>query len=362
MADLGTNLGIKFANEVVKRMYELSVFPVLTNQEYEGTLSAGGADRVRILTLGEVTLTSYTEGTDMNIQTPTESQAELTLSQKKYYNFKIPSLVEFEMYVNNPQSSLIQNAAEQLAITIDTYVLGLYSDVGAGNWVGTDYTTGTVEVTVTTGAVAGSGTTFTSAMVGRPFKATGHTSWYRVKTYTNGTTIVIEDDLDDTTSAYTGGAISAGATYTVQATTAITLSTSNTYTTIVSMAQKLDAAKAPKENRVLVVNSYVASWIKKDASFIPAVSPAYNDVVLQGQVGMISGFKVVQNENVAGDATTGYYIIGAHKSWMTFAHAFKESRVIDVDLQFAKMYQGLNVYGAKVIDVNRKNACLAFVK
>src|ERR1022692_2880092 len=37
----------------------------------------------------------------------------------------------------------------------------------------------TTIASTSTGAVAGSGTTFTSAMVGRGFKATGHTKWYR---------------------------------------------------------------------------------------------------------------------------------------------------------------------------------------
>lgn len=70
-----------------------------------------------------------------------------------------------------------------------------------------NYSTGTVTVTAVTGAVAGSGTTFTSAMVGKGFKADGHTTWYRVKSFAVATSIVIEDDKDDVTSAYTGGAI-----------------------------------------------------------------------------------------------------------------------------------------------------------
>lgn len=106
---------------------------------------------------------------------------------------------------------------------IDAYILGLYTDVASGNRVGTDYTTGTVAVAATTGVVTGTGTTFTSAMVGTGFKAAGHSQWYHIKTYTSATEITIEDDKDDETSSYTGGAISAGATYTIEAATAVTV-------------------------------------------------------------------------------------------------------------------------------------------
>src|SRR5438045_3907255 len=108
---------------------------------------------------------------------------------------------------------------------MDKFAFGLYTKVGAGNRVGTDYTIGTVTIDAS-GNVTGSGTTFTAGMVGRGFKATGHTKYYRVKTFTNTTTIVIEDDLDDVVSQYTGGAIT-GATYLVEAPTALALTTSN---------------------------------------------------------------------------------------------------------------------------------------
>src|SRR3990172_388829 len=142
---------------------------------------------------------------------------------------------------------------------MDLFAFDLHPDVGSGNRVGTDYTTGDVEVAVTTGVVTGNGTTFTSAMVGRGFKATGHTKWYRIKTFTSVTSITIEDDLDDITSAYTGGAIAAGTTYTIEANTAVAITTANLLQKFADLKLKLDQAQdegfsaVPIQGRWLIV-------------------------------------------------------------------------------------------------------------
>jgi len=220
--NFGTNVGEKFARNTLGIFFERAISPDITNQDYEGQIKGGGADRVNVLTFGALTLKNYT-GSAMSVDTPQESEGTLVVDQKKAYYFQIESFAKFSSYVDNPESTLIDTAGKTLAQTVDSYILGLHADVGSANRIGTDYTTGTVAVTVTTGAVAGTGTTFTSAMVGLGFQADGHTDWYRIKTYTSGTAIVIEDDSDDNTSAYTGGAISSGASYTISAVSAVSL-------------------------------------------------------------------------------------------------------------------------------------------
>ena len=133
--------------------------------------------------------------------------------------------------------------------------------------IGTDYTTGTVTVTTGTGAVTGSGTTFTAAMVGLGFKAAGHTSWYRIKTYTSATAIVIEDDKDDEASAYTGGAIGAGATYTIEAVSAITVTKSTIFDYIVDLKTKLDQREIPAEDRWVAFPSLLPTYSSRVHSF-----------------------------------------------------------------------------------------------
>lgn len=361
MDDYGTNVGEKFAKNTLKIFFQRAISPDITNQDYEGEIKGGGADRLSVLTFGALALKDYT-GVAMTVDTPSESEGQLIVDQKKAYYFQIESFAKFSSYVSDPSSTLIDTAGKTLARTIDSFVLASHSDVASGNRVGTDYTTGTVTVTVTTGAVVGVGTTFTTAMVGLGFQATGHTSWYRVKTFTDATNIVIEDDSDDDTSAYTGGAIAGGTAYTIEANTAITVTKTTIFDYIVDMKTKLDASEIPPEDRWVAFPSLIANLLLKSSQLQTAVSTAYEDVIKKGIVGYVAGFKVYSNEQVAGDNTTGYKCLAGHKSFITFAMAFTESGMEDFTGGFGKNFKGLNVYGKKVIDERRKAGTYLFAK
>lgn len=64
-----------------------------------------------------------------------------------------------------------------------------------------DYTTGTVTVTNGDETVTGSGTTFTSAMVGRYLATTNDKNWYRIESYTSATSIELNKKFEGTTAA-----------------------------------------------------------------------------------------------------------------------------------------------------------------
>ena len=361
MDQYGTNLGEKYATAVLEKFYETTVQDKVTNDDYEKMFSEGGASKVFVKTLGDVTIHTYT-GADLTVEDPNESEAELTPSQKKAYYFKIPSLQKFEDYISDPSGKYIARATSQLKQEVDSYILGLYADAGSGNRVGTDYTTGTVEIAVTTGAVTGSGSTFTAAMVGLGFKAAGHTKWYRVKSYASATSIVIENDSDDDTSSYDGGAISAGATYVIEAAAVLTVDSTTIIGHINTLAEKLDENEIPKDNRWLVVNAKIAKLIRTSDEFTPAVESAYSDVVQKGLIGMVAGFNVFQNQQVAGNNTTGYFIMAGHISAITFFMEFKETGIEDVVGNFGQAYKGLITYGAKVIDERRKALAYLWAK
>jgi|ETNvirnome_2_300_1030623.scaffolds.fasta_scaffold00134_11 hypothetical protein len=63
-----------------------------------------------------------------------------------------------------------------------------------------DYETGTITFTNGDATIAGSGTTFTAAMVGRYIKD-GNGYWYKIKTFTNTTSMELEKDYVGTTEA-----------------------------------------------------------------------------------------------------------------------------------------------------------------
>ena len=361
MATYGTNVGEKFAKNALRVFFQRAVAPDITNTDYEGEIKGGGADRLNVLSFDSIALKDYT-GAAMTVDTPAESEAQLIVNQKKAYYFQIESFAKFASYCDDPESTLMDSAGKALKRKIDNFVLALYGDVASGNRVGTDYVTGTVTVDVTTGAVTGSGTTFTAAMVGLGFKAAGHTSWYRVKTYSSSTAIVIEDDKDDVTSAYTGGAIGAGAAYTIEAVSAITVTKSTIFDYIVDLKTKLDAREVPEDDRWLVLPAVIANLLVKSSQLQTAVDMAYEDVIKKGLVGMVAGFKVFSNEQVAGNNTTGFYCLAGHKSFITFAMAFTESGVEDFIGGFGKNFKGLNVFGAKVADNRRQAGAYLFAK
>lgn len=355
-----TKVAELFAAKALEKFFEMGVTPFITNDEYEGEIR-DKASKLTVMTFGESEgLQNYT-GSDLTLGTVEESPSTLNTDQAKAYYFKIKSLDTFKSAVKDPESTLMIEKAGQLQEAVDAYVLGLYTDVASGNRIGTDYTTGTVEVTVTTGAVTGSGTTFTSGMVGKGFKAAGHSVWYRIKTYSSATAIVIEDDNDDVTSAYTGGAISAGATYTIEANTAVTLDASNVYSKILKLKQRLDEDKTPKTGRWLVVNSYVMEILSQAAVIVRDVESDTANIE-NGFEGRIAGFMVYQNEQVAGNNSTGFWVLAGHKVAITFAMGFVETGIEDLQGNFGKAYKGLNVYGAKVPDVRRKNLAALYCK
>jgi hypothetical protein len=66
------------------------------------------------------------------------------------------------------------------------------------------YETGTVTVTNNSKTVTGSGTTFTSAMVGRKIRIAGENAYYRISSYSSATSITLENVYQgDTASAQT---------------------------------------------------------------------------------------------------------------------------------------------------------------
>src|ERR1044072_4181434 len=215
MSAYGTKVAEGFSQKLIKKIYETAPIDEIVNRDYEGEINAVGSV-LNILSLNKITEKDYT-GSNLTADDLTEVNTVFRIAQKKSFYWKEKTIDKWVSYIKNPKGTVLEQTANERRKNMMTYLLTFYADVAAGQHYGTDYTTGTVTVDVTTGVVTGSGTTFTSAMVGKGFKATGHTKWYRVKTYPSATSIVIENDSDDETSSYDGGAISAGATYTIQA-------------------------------------------------------------------------------------------------------------------------------------------------
>lgn len=361
MASYPTKLVEAFASQALKIYFQESVSEAITNNDYEGEIR-DRSSKLNILTFSEVTEKTYT-GANMTPDDPTESNAQLVTDQAKAFYFKVKSYDTFRSFIKNPENTIIEQTGRTLKKVVDQYVLGFYTDVASGQRIGTDYDTGTVTVDDTTGLVTGSGTTFTSAMVGKGFKATGHSVWYRVKTFTTTESIVIEDDSDDETSAYTGGAIAGGTAYTIEASTKLQITKNTVYQYITKMSEILDDSEIPEEDRFLVVSPNIAGLIRQAPEYVNVGNEvARNEVVKRGMVGEFAGFRVYKasTTRMSGNNTDGYHVLGGHKSAITYAMGLTENGLEDLIGNFGKAYKSLYVYGAKVPDERRKGLVEGF--
>ena len=361
MSARATTLAQAFSNRVLGEMYDRSLVDDIVNRDYQGEVNGVGS-KLNMLNFGRLSEKDYS-GTALSADDLTEFNAVLTIEKQKAFYFKEKTIDNYKSYIKDPHSKIIAQIAMERNRNMDIYVLGFYGDVAAGNRVGTNYTTGTVTVDVTTGVVTGSGTTFTAAMVGRGFKATGHTKWYRVKTYSSGTSIVIEDDKDDITSAYTGGAISGGTAYIIEAATPVAITTTNLLQKIADLKQKLDevqqygANAVPLEGRFLVVPpAFLNTYFRATgvALHVPAV---YEGLIQKGLAGELLGFKVYVSNDLTGNNTDGWRVLAGHTNWMTFAEKILQNRIEeDIIGDFGVAYKDLMVYGAKIPDARRSQA------
>jgi hypothetical protein len=365
MSAYGTKVAEGFSAKLIKKIYENAPIEEIINRDYEGEINAVGSV-LNILSLNKISEKDYS-GSNLTADDLTEFNTVFRIALNKSFYWKDKTIDRWVSYIKNPKGTVLAQIAEERRKNIMTFLLGFWSDVASGNWYGTSYSTGTVTVDVTTGAVTGNGTTFTSGMVGKPFKALGHSRWYRVKTFTSTTAIVIEDDSDDETSAYTGGAIGAGATYEIQANTVKTVDNGGSNPTFLTMVlalkQMLDEAEVPDSDRFLVLPPAAFPTMAKDAGIKLAVEPAYQDLVVKGYMGTLEGFKLIKSSRVAGDNTNGFHILGGHKQFLTFADkALEVGMEEDLIGNFGTAYKDLFVYDAKVADDRRKFGVHAFVK
>lgn len=353
-----TTIAQGFSNRLLKEVYDRSLANEIVNREYQGEINGVGS-KLNILNFARISEKDYS-GSDLTVDSIEENNSVLEITELKSFYWKEKTIDNWKSYIKDPHATIVAQKADERNKNMDEFILGMYSDVAAGNRVGTNYTTGTVEVANTTGVVTGSGTTFTSAMVGKGFKATGHTKWYRIKTYNSATEIVIEDDLDDVASAYTGGAIAATAPYVIEANTAVSITTTNLLETIADLKEKLDKAEAndkssvPDSDRWLIVPPEFENTVVRSNGIALHVPEVYSELVKKGMIGMLLGFKIFRSNRLAGDNTSGYHIIGGHQNWMTFAEKLLESD-IEEDLigNFGSAYKDLFVYGGKVADSRR---------
>ncbi len=273
----------------------------------------------------------------------------------------------------------------------------------AGTLAGTDGTTveapdGTLFFAGFTSADAGKGVRLTSG-------ATWATEWYRISSVTNTNSCVLVN-WDDSTEGYpipngdvlrgmyggkdftsdTNGdgkpTSMAGWGWEFQAAIPTTVTTSNIWDHMTMLDEMLNKDLNPIEDRHIILPFSGKTMLLQASELQPSgIEMLYTDTIVNGRVGRVAGFdvhvtsqgrfstKVGHSYSTLADAstvvttgTTGYLFPAFHKSFCTFAFKWSESRTVDMEKQFGKAYQGLQLFGAKVPTLRKSAGAVLYAQ
>jgi hypothetical protein len=297
--DLMNYIPILYAGKTIKRYYETSIIPFISNTDYEGMIKAQG-NEVRIRTVPEITIEDHAIGDVITNQRPLSESKTLLIDKAKRWSFIIDDIEQVQTDLKNRVTEWSQNAAENLDAHICTDVLAdipqYVSDDNKG-----------VEAGLRSDSINLGGTT----------KGTAATNF-------------------------------------------ITLTEQNIMRKVVEMGAVLDEQNVPDEGRFLLIDPLTAALLK--ASDIKSVDLTGDSKspYRTGLVGRVDRFTVFATNRLLrsyasdGDDTTDpdqYYtnIMFGNREGLTFATQLTKNKMQDDPNGFDMVYRGLQVYGWEVI-------------
>lgn len=166
----------------------------------------------------------------------------------------------------------------------------------------------------------------------------------------------------------------------IQAAIATTVSSSQIYNQVTLLAEALDGNEVENTDRHLTVPEQLVTQLKQSSQLQPTgIAEIFTGTVLNGRVMRVGSFDVhmaagSRVSTRAGHSTSsgtgadttpvtgsiGTQILANHKGMITFAEKWSESRVVEAENQFAKKYQGLFLFGAKVPAYRKKYGAVLF--
>jgi len=165
-----------------------------------------------------------------------------------------------------------------------------------------------------------------------------------------------------------------------QAAAPTSVTAASIYDQVTLLAEKLDDNEVPAEGRQLTTPPSVTTTLRQASETQPSgIAEIYSGTVINGRVMRIGAFDLhsaagsrvstraghspgsgVANDVVLTAATVGYLMPANHMGFMTYGDKWSQSRVMEAEDQFAKKYQGLYLFGAKVPRQRRKYGAMLF--
>jgi len=127
-----------WSQKLLKIFDKNAVMANLINRDFEGDIQSAG-DVVKVRTFGDVTINSYTRDMTISFQALTDPMQEMTIDQQKYFAFKVDDMDKAQANVDILEG-YTGRAAIAIRNLVDTFLLGQYANVDAGNVIGTNET------------------------------------------------------------------------------------------------------------------------------------------------------------------------------------------------------------------------------
>ncbi len=125
---------------------------------------------------------------------------------------------------------------------------------------------------------------------------------------------------------------------------------SDAYLAVVEARKQLDKQNVPTEGRWIVVSPDFYALLLQDSRFIEGTEAGHT-TLLNGVVGSVSGFTVVESNNVptvSGKPSKQSIIAGTNAA-TTFAQQVNKVEAMRMQDDFADMVRGLDLYGGLVV-------------
>lgn len=165
-----------------------------------------------------------------------------------------------------------------------------------------------------------------------------------------------------------------------QAAIPTSVTSSTVYNQVTLLSEALDREEVPTEDRHVTVPPQLVTQMKQSSTLQSSgIAEVYSGIITNGRVMRVGAFDVhvaagarlstragkSPGSGVAGDvvftaATIGTQVVANQRGFMTYADKWQETRVVDSINQFAKQYQGLYLFGAKVPRWRRKFGSILF--
>ena len=172
-----------------------------------------------------------------------------------------------------------------------------------------------------------------------------------------------------------------GCGWEIQAAIATAVTAATIYDQVTLLAEALDKDEVPADSRKFTVTPEIVTQLRQSSEMQPTgIAEIYSGTVLNGRVMRVGAFDVhvaagarvstrVGHSTATGAlapdvsltaGATGTILPANHMGFITYADKWSESRVVDAENQFAKKYQGLFLFGAKVPRYRRKYGSVLF--